>query len=104
MFLDMVLFLCRLMRLAGKPAAISTLIAGLDPAIHRLREESFLRRRWMPGSSPGMTTQRSLLSSFRLDAVGVDEPGPVRDLALELAAQDRTGREIGGDIELGEPL
>src|ERR1700676_1912646 len=29
-------------------------IAGLDPAIHLLREESY-EGRWMPGSSPGMT-------------------------------------------------
>jgi hypothetical protein len=31
-------------------------IAGLDPAIHRIFAKSFLRRRWMRGSSPRMTT------------------------------------------------
>jgi hypothetical protein len=30
-------------------------VAGLDPAIHPLRE-NFLRDGWMPGSSPGMTS------------------------------------------------
>jgi hypothetical protein len=36
-------------------------ITGLDPVIHLLREICFLRKicyedRWMPGSSPGMTS------------------------------------------------
>src|SRR5262249_26514385 len=47
---------------AADQAAIDTLdlascpirvIAGLDPAIHRLERSAFFR--WMPGSSPGMT-------------------------------------------------
>jgi hypothetical protein len=28
---------------------------GLDPGIHRPSQESFLRRRWIAGSSPAMT-------------------------------------------------
>jgi hypothetical protein len=30
-------------------------IAGLDPAIHPRQQDSFLRNRWMRGSSPRMT-------------------------------------------------
>jgi hypothetical protein len=33
-------------------------IAGLDPAIHPRRKKR-LPRRWMPGSSPGMTGLKS---------------------------------------------
>src|SRR5262245_44664440 len=39
----------------GFGAYSSAVIAGLDPAIHPLRSASF---RWMPGSSPGMTSGR----------------------------------------------
>jgi hypothetical protein len=34
-------------------------MAGLDPAIHLLRELLF-EKRWMPGSSPGMTSRLAM--------------------------------------------
>src|SRR5882757_1891211 len=33
----------------------STVMAGLDPAIHVLLASSLVRKSWMPGTSPGMT-------------------------------------------------
>jgi hypothetical protein len=42
-------------------------IAGLDPAIHPLRQDSF-EEGWMPGSSPGMTTEYDERASRLLDA------------------------------------
>jgi hypothetical protein len=36
-----------------REGALSHVIAGLDPAIHRFDEEDFFR--WMRGSSPRMT-------------------------------------------------
>jgi hypothetical protein len=30
-------------------------MAGLDPAIHVLAEVDFIKKTWMPGTSPGMT-------------------------------------------------
>ena len=42
------------------PSPFSTVIAGLDPAIHRPWMNGFLR--WMPGSSPGMTTRGTVTS------------------------------------------
>jgi hypothetical protein len=38
-------------------------MAGLDPAIPRLRRDG-TRKSWMPGSSPGMTTEFASASSF----------------------------------------
>src|SRR4029077_6579084 len=63
------------------PAAVDThlsaVIAGLDPAIHLLeRSASF---RWMPGSSPGMTSreQRPLVLD-RSNHIACYHPGGIR--------------------------
>jgi hypothetical protein len=42
---------------------------GLDPGIHRPSQESFLRRRWIAGSSPAMT--RKTLFLFRTRPSGI---------------------------------
>jgi hypothetical protein len=42
----------------GRRRILEPVIAGLDPAIHPRRKKR-LPRRWMPGSSPGMTGLKS---------------------------------------------
>ena len=61
------------------PIPFSTVIAGLDPAIHRPWMNGFLR--WMPGSSPGMTTRGTVTSVRYLTqgAVGLIYGGGVAE-------------------------
>jgi hypothetical protein len=41
-------------------------MAGLDPAIHLLRNDSF-EEGWMPGSSPGMTKKPNSVDAFSVN-------------------------------------
>src|SRR6266852_1926883 len=63
-----------------------SVIAGLDPAIHHVCMTH--AKRWMRGSSPRMTHERSTPpASFDLDLRIVDDLGPSRALGLDARAE-----------------
>src|SRR5258705_12628219 len=89
------------MGLAEKSCATEASLAARANAAPtaRHRISSFM------SSSPGFPTPhrgRRATRSLRLDALLIDESGPVGDLVVELLVQG-AGRRIGGlDVELGE--
>src|ERR1700682_6728028 len=56
-----------------------SVIAGLDPAIHHLREtlpnKIISEERWMPGSSPGMTIEKTALRRVYQHQFGIFQRG-----------------------------
>src|ERR1700682_554716 len=59
-----------------------SVIAGLDPAIHHLREtlpnKIISEERWMPGSSPGMTIEKTALRRVHQHQFGIFQRGDLQ--------------------------
>src|SRR5271165_455226 len=75
-------------------AAFSLVLAGLDPAIHHLREETF-RRGWMRGSSPRMTT---CVCNRRHDLLDRRPNGKETAVGVVLAEQHQADRRLAGAV------